>query len=849
MKEATKTHDPGQVHLPQKLSPRHTLLNTFHRAAARRLAFVSAPAGSGKTISTLLWLNDSGRKGVWLQLRGQQNALADFYGTIGRALLSLQPYNREVARILDRSDFGSSPVEFMQQLVASLVRDEELYALIIDDFHCIENEEIHKSLPGLLLSLPYGFASFILSRNPAPGAMAELLEKGRSFGISGDELAFTPAEIGAYFANHGRNLNEAEVNAVHAMTKGWPMGVQALALAGSINLGMGESQLIEGYLHGHVWERWSEDIRMFLMQCSIVDDMTPELCARLTGRKDSEAVLRKLCAANIFIVDSGRNGYRCHHLFQDFLRARLEDAREIDKPRLHLAAAGFYMEAGRHYDALRFYAKGGDCAGVEACMLELYKYSTKGNAVAEHAARLKNYLMDLIPDKMLQENPYLLINYVWYHYLMGQAEPMLRHIDRIYENFENLLVRHNVFMELALLITTLDFRKTPTGIVLEMQHVHNAAGHADRPMQTVTMTENMPFYHRSNQDYSSFALAPDMALDAFSRAFGAILGPDILKISLAGLRAGILYEQDRLDEAAPYADKAIEALLPDTVGELKMGAMLLRALISLARDEQDEYEERLAEIKVMLERESAMYLIPNLLAVETKYRLMDAGKGVAREWLTRYFVTEPVQPEFYKIFQHFTTARAYIALNRVADALSLLEKLKALGTSFNRPLDMAEAGVLLALVHWATGEKREARAAMDATLELTQQYGFVRIIADEGASILPVLKDCLNDLNGKGAPGSLDREYVNMVYLAAYAVSKKHRGLTWNIHVKPVKLSRQQTKILSLIARGFKQKQIAEMTSLALPTVKSHIYVMYKKLDVSNAADAILKARDMGLIE
>ncbi len=842
-------HALDRVNLPEKLAPRHALLNVFHRAAAKRLAFVCAPAGYGKTISTLLWLNDSGRKGIWIQLNEQQNALADFYAKLGGGLVALQPYNRELQSILMRSDFGSSPVEFTQQLIASLARDEELYSLIIDDFHCVKNEEIHKSLPNILLSLPYAFSSFILSREEPSGSMQELLEKGRVEEITAEALAFEEAEIGVYFREHGRNLSGAEIRAVHTMTKGWPMGVNALALTGSISLGMGESQLIDCYLNEHAWERWPEDIRLFLMQCSIVDEITPDICARLTGREDSEAILRDFCAANMFIVDSGLGGYRCHHLFQDFLRAKLHAAQGIDAQRLYRIAAEFYMETGRYYEGLRFSVKGGNYAGVEACMLELYKYSTQGNAVAEHAARLKSYLMDLIPDVVLEENPYLLINYAWSHYLMGQAEPMLHYIDRIYENFETILSKHNIFMELGLLITTLDFRKSPMGILLEEKGANTASVNPGRQMQTVTMTENMPFYHRSNRDYSPFALNSDASFDAFSQAFGNILGPGILEICVTGLRGGLLYEQNRLEEAIPYADSAIQALLPETVAELKVCAMLLRAVICLAQDEQDEYEERLQEIKALLDRESAMYLMPNLLAVETKHRLMHASKGAAREWLARYFVTEPEMPEFYKIFQHFTTARAYIVLNRIEEALALLQKLKALGASFNRPLDVAEAGSLLALICWGIGEKQQSRAIMEETLQITQTYGFVRVVADEGSSVLPVLKDCLNALDAPGNRCGLDLAYVNNVYLAAYAASKKYRGLGWNIHVKPVKLSPQQTMILSMMAKGFKQKQIAEIASLALPTVKSHTYVMYKKLDVNNAADAILKARDMGLIE
>jgi ATP/maltotriose-dependent transcriptional regulator MalT len=50
--------------LPENVMPRTELLPLYDKAAGSRFVFVSAPAGSGKTVSALLWLEHSGRENV-----------------------------------------------------------------------------------------------------------------------------------------------------------------------------------------------------------------------------------------------------------------------------------------------------------------------------------------------------------------------------------------------------------------------------------------------------------------------------------------------------------------------------------------------------------------------------------------------------------------------------------------------------------------------------------------------------------------------------------------------------------------------------------------------------------------
>ncbi len=47
------------IELPEICAPRLELLGRFDKASAKRCIYVGAPAGCGKTVSTLLWIRKS----------------------------------------------------------------------------------------------------------------------------------------------------------------------------------------------------------------------------------------------------------------------------------------------------------------------------------------------------------------------------------------------------------------------------------------------------------------------------------------------------------------------------------------------------------------------------------------------------------------------------------------------------------------------------------------------------------------------------------------------------------------------------------------------------------------------
>ena len=202
------------------------------------------------------------------------------------------------------------------------------------------------------------------------------------------------------------------------------------------------------------------------------------------------------------------------------------------------------------------------------------------------------------------------------------------------------------------------------------------------------------------------------------------------------------------------------------------------------------------------------------------------------------------------MFQHFTTVRAYIVLGDYDRARRYAAMLRAFGQNLNRICDYGEASILLAALEWALGRKKEAQAILEDALEKLQAYGLSRMVIDEGAAILPVLKRIALKTGKQGYAGKLKHGFVSECMISAHAFAKQHRGVTANFvrQQKPVKLSGQQTQIITLLSRGLTNAMITEETGLKITTIKTHTALAYQKLDVNNAMDAVLRARELELI-
>jgi len=98
-------------------------------------------------------------------------------------------------------------------------------------------------------------------------------------------------------------------------------------------------------------------------------------------------------------------------------------------------------------------------------------------------------------------------------------------------------------------------------------------------------------------------------------------------------------------------------------------------------------------------------------------------------------------------------------------------------------------------------------------------------------------------LHGGGSPMSPIIARQLLVRWQADAAAAAPRG-----EGGPVALSKRESEVLNLVARGFIYPEIAQQMGLSVSTIQTHVRNIYGKLDVHNKTEAVFEARQLGLL-
>jgi LuxR family maltose regulon positive regulatory protein len=167
---------------------------------------------------------------------------------------------------------------------------------------------------------------------------------------------------------------------------------------------------------------------------------------------------------------------------------------------------------------------------------------------------------------------------------------------------------------------------------------------------------------------------------------------------------------------------------------------------------------------------------------------------------------------------------------------------------------LIEIDVLDSLVLQAAGEQEEALARLEGALAMAEPEGYVRVFADEGEPIGRQLNALLTLRGGRdGWQAPYSRGYVEQLLretgVPAEAAPTPGAGARAQSSELVESLSERELEVLELLAQGLSNQQIANQLFISVGTVKRHTHNIYGKLTVENRTQALLKGRELGLIE
>jgi LuxR family maltose regulon positive regulatory protein len=880
------------------LVARPRLTARLNEGLTRPLTLLSAPPGFGKTTLLSEWLTQVKPRAARLVLDADDNdpvrfwsyfiaALQQIDAAIGASSLALLQPPRATAiesmlRILvneidslpDDRATESTPSE-IEGLRAGLI-------FVLDDYHVIETPAIHQHLSFLLEHLPPQMHLVISSRTDPPLPLARLRARDQLLELHEVDLRFTTAEA-AQFLNETMSLSltPEQIAALETRTEGWIAGLQLAALSlrgredlsGFVQSFTGSNRFVLDYLTDEVFAGQTEGIQSFLLQTSILERQNASLCNALTGRADSQSILEELDRNNLFLIalDDERRWYRYHHLFADVLRHRLIKKSPTAFDELHQRASAWFENEGLTTESVNHALAARSWERAALLMETAGESLRKGGGVAT-----LTHWIQALPDSVCRAHPALSLTYSRAlvdvarfaiaesfildaeHWLEGNAQVNDTRVDSLRGKALALRAQfattRGEFTQAVELSHRAEQLLTPDDVAWRSLVALNLAG-------AFRFTSN---WAEANKAYQEAATLSESTGDYANTLFALGSRGEILEAEGQLRQAAQQFEEVlRLARAwgipnapgtgyalvglgrARYEWNELDAALHDVQTGLARGQqtesmdVLLRGYFALARirKAQGDMEGALAaldEADAVAEKMGVANVKVWISALRAQVWLAHGDTEAALDWAS-HFVGEMQDVVFPSV--PIALAKVWLSQRQPDKALPLLDHALQSAQTVGRFGNALHVLAVKAIVYYAQGDPEQARATLEHTLELAEPEGYVRVFADEGAPMARLLRRTLTR-----SPAS---NYIRRL-LDALGESVKIEPPIASPLTEP--LSQRELEVLRLIADGAPNKEIADELVLTVNTVKRHISNIFGKLEVSNRAQAIARARQLDLL-
>jgi LuxR family transcriptional regulator, maltose regulon positive regulatory protein len=843
--------------------------------STRPLTAVTAPAGSGKTTALAAWAVAATSDVLWVRLGPddtEPSVLAAALLEGGRRQLS-SDFGGRVAQLLGYG--GAMPTS--RQLVTSLVNDLGEHGpvtLVLDDVHEVTGAATSGFLDELLEHLPPEVRVVLGSRTEPELSLARRRVRGEVAELGLDDLLLDRDAIACVLAQE-TSVNDEQVDAVLAASGGWAAAVRlATAHVGAdaadppATAAVAVPEVLpdlQRFLAEEVLDGLPERLRNFLLETSILEELSPDSCDAVTQRTDSQQVLAELDRRNLFLTrhrGAAGDAWRTHDLFAAFLREQLaasyppEDIEE-----LHRRAA----EALSPFRALPHLL----AAGAHTAAADLIVHLGFSDLDTSTVLRLGPAVRGL-PAEVRDTDHRLTLLRVWPEHVAGQAHEVLGELEPLRDRLlstgnDQAAAEVNAMLAEAYLQLG-DLDRAGQAIEHALTHVDEAW----RPIVLAVAT----WWNYYRNDWAAVSRcsrdAVELALGSgeprLYRAVGPALSPLLLFVD-----QGPAWLADAVDRLAAGLSEDDHATVTG-MRPVRAGAALLRLDVAGAAH----------ELRACL-TESLDYGRMAWKHQEAEVLLMAVGRGTGDLATVQHILDdalprldEPVYRQYRHVYAYASMRMHWLA-GEHRQVVAAYDQLLAGQPRSGHAEETVVHAVAEGMVARIEGRSDDALEALLGGEEaqrggrcwlMAGMPGLDRasILLDDGRAAaaieaaLPTL-----DVAARTGPGILlpearanravlercVRAGVHADLLRAVLAASQPEGASRAPVAIPGTdevLSPRELEVLAQVATGASNKEIAGALFISEPTVKSHLTRILRKLDASSRTGAVARARELRLL-
>jgi LuxR family transcriptional regulator, maltose regulon positive regulatory protein len=882
---------------PPKVAHSYVRRETIERLAAlvgnARVVTVSSPAGFGKTTAMLRWAEifaSEARPVLWIAARAGISTLDSFLIALRAAGVASGLAPKLLHETISAHDW----------LVSLAVPTGPRPILFIDDAQLL-SQEICDFIGQLIASARDSTTTVIASRGESRLNVARMRSLGHLVEIGVRELSFeTDEAMQLIHQEVDGPIQASEVQRIVVDTQGWAAGLTLATKAWRHDTREGVPpeggttglrHEFASYFHEEVLALQTQDVRDFIVDTSILEELTPSACAAVFANENARTLMVEVFERGLFLSDIDRelSRYRYYTLFREMVQGRLMRRAPERAAELHRRASRYYAGTGEFSRALDHAVQSSDkifLADQLELLAEPFTYGGLLNRLDEYASDLSWELQSTRPalllamswrrarrlafkssERLIEAAEAIIVartesgdyddyqlQHLGYHVrhrhvMLEAARDNMTYVERESEALLSDLGDEYPYLSCTLLAQLLSARR-------ELYHFHDMLR---------LEAELRKALGRPGSDFASIALkssvAPtlvaqgktQMAQQFLEEAHSLASEIDWQISGIAALPslplAEIHYECGNLEAAGALVERYLPSIRQWGFADQLASGYIVRARLAAAEGDFPSAlsgleEAQLVAIECGLDRLRAMILS------EQVHMLVKIGHIEQAEQLFHssdlYFDGEPV-PTLNPTRLNEWMAIAWLRLEMHRFRLVRSRKIAKRWLEFVRRRGAIRSSVtfelLLAQIAVLSGNRSEARRSVRAAVELAEPGGWMRPFADEGEAISSLLVEAY--ANGPQLDTPVDRFAMHLVSILRGPANLQPEDDDYGLGSG---LSLREVEILTMVSGGLRNREIGDRLGLTEGTVKWYMQQIYDKLGVRRRPQAVIRARQLGIL-
>jgi len=866
---------------------RDSVLNAIQNAHSRtRIFLFEAAAGYGKSVCLSQYIQQRIQAfecAAWVTLDPKENDSLRFVTYMVSALNAATP--KLGLNALTKIEQGEKAESVFHSLMDDIKAFELPVHLALDDVHHLIHDEALDILNELIQYAPDNFRLYLTSRTRPAMPLARLISQNVVKVFDEHQLRFSLAETTDWLGRQfDQTFSELQVQAFYDLSNGWQTGLELLKNLYQQNSVI-EVEGDESLLCDYIQQEWlislSESERQLCEHISILGSANSRYLEAVFDHEGVKQTLENLYEKHAFLLRDEKKSswYAMHPMFARYLLngQDLGQAKEM-----YRTACEWLFEQGFNIAAVEMALKSDDILRAS----ELLELTAEKILEEQDLAQLLHWKKRL-PDSIIVTSPRLIIIFSWTLALaqqLDEAERLMAQMDRLL-SLDKKLINDEISGQLFAI----------------RAYIARGRGNIDNAISLCQQAiEKLPTKNHVAKAITYYNLSNAyMTLDKLSQAreYNRLSFETARAAGSVHLEMLALHEQARIEQVKGHLTVSKKLLDNALVLSEKIkhrdrvaayGRVLIyKGYISWLQNHVEEAQNLIRLGMKVSERCHDSYVIMGFILLsniarqsgklETSFDELSMGEALMQRWMIPGHIFQP----------WLATMRANLLIDQGKHDSALLNLKSLYGLLENNahalspehyPALKGLVDVFFVRAKSIAGSHKDALQLLDKKIEQTHnsQYGFALIF-------IYVMRALLRYQLGKedGALQdfrkalSMAEPESNLMPFIEYSsgMSALYGQLPQQIKHKPfvetilrnieltvdeghnqefakarAVLSQRELGVLGLIAQGMSNQEIAEKLFISLHTVKTHARRINSKLEVKSRTQAIIKAREIGVI-